>query len=41
MARRLATMQVVGNPTAQIIRNQIKDHVDMFLNDWLSVNPKK
>ncbi|MGO9641717.1 MAG: hypothetical protein ACLP1Y_10475 [Candidatus Acidiferrales bacterium] len=29
------------NPTAQIIRDRIKDLVDMFLNDWLSVNPKK
>lgn len=28
-------------PTAQGIRNEIKDHVDTFLNAWLSVNPKK
>ena len=28
------------NPTAESIRNQIKDYVDAFLNDWLSANPK-
>jgi hypothetical protein len=32
---------IVTNPTAQGIRNQIKDQVDVFLNAWLSVNPKK
>jgi hypothetical protein len=26
---------------AQFVRDQIKDLVDRFLNDWLSVNPKK
>jgi hypothetical protein len=29
------------DPTAESIRNQIKDYVDAFLNDWLSANPKK
>ena len=29
------------NLTAQDVRDQIKDMVDMFLNAWLSVNPKK
>jgi len=29
------------NPSAQGIRNAIKDEVDTFLNAWLSVNPKK
>jgi hypothetical protein len=29
------------NPTAQGIRNHIKDQVDIFLNAWRSVNPKK
>lgn len=29
------------NPTADGIRGAIKDDVDAFLNDWLSVNPKK
>jgi hypothetical protein len=32
---------VLGNPTAQGIRDRIKDLADEFLNDWLSVNPKK
>jgi hypothetical protein len=32
---------LAANPTAQDIRNYIKDHVDKFLNAWLSVNPKK
>jgi hypothetical protein len=32
---------LLGNPTAQRIRDLIKDKVDVFLNDWLSVNPKK
>jgi hypothetical protein len=32
---------VVSHPTAQGIRNYIKDDCDQFLNDWLSVNPKK
>jgi len=30
-----------SNPTAAGVRNGIKDLVDTFLNDWLSVNPKK
>ncbi|MBZ5645242.1 MAG: hypothetical protein LAO19_20985 [Acidobacteriia bacterium] len=29
------------HPTAQRMRDNIKDLVDQFLNDWLSVNPKK
>jgi hypothetical protein len=29
------------NPTAQWIRDEVKDQVDRFLNAWLSVNPKK
>jgi hypothetical protein len=32
---------VLANPTAQVIRDRIKDKVDEFLNAWLSVNPKK
>lgn len=28
-------------PTAQVIRDIVKDIVDQFLNDWLAVNPKK
>ncbi len=32
---------LISNPNAQGIRNSIKDKVDEFLNDWLSVNPKK
>ena len=35
------TNYVIANPTAQGIRNVIKDGVDQFLNAWLSVNPKK
>jgi hypothetical protein len=31
---------LVTNPTAQGLRNFTKDHVDQFVNDWLSVNPK-
>jgi hypothetical protein len=31
---------LVTNPTAQGLRNYTKDHVDQFVNDWLSVNPK-
>lgn len=31
---------VIGHPTAQGIREQEKDLMDRFLNDWLSVNPK-
>lgn len=30
---------LITNANAQEIRNIIKDHVDKFLNDWLSVNP--
>ena len=32
---------VMVNPTYQTIRRSVKDKVDNFLNDWLSVNPKK
>ncbi len=32
---------VGANPTAEGIRNIIKDSVDSFLNAWLSENPKK
>jgi hypothetical protein len=32
---------VIEHPTSQGIRSYIKDLVDMFLNAWLSVNPKK
>jgi hypothetical protein len=32
---------LMSNPTAQAIRDAIKDQVDTFLNAWLSVNPKK
>ena len=28
------------NQDAQDIRNKVKDHIDKFLNAWLSVNPK-
>jgi hypothetical protein len=40
----VTTWEVGGvgmNPTAQSIRDNIKDFVDQFLNAWLSVNPKK
>jgi len=29
------------DPTAESIRSHIKGEIDEFLNDWLSVNPKK
>jgi hypothetical protein len=29
------------NPTAEWIRDEVKDQVDKFLNAWLSVNPPK
>jgi len=32
---------VVSHPTSQGIRSVTKDLTDKFLNDWLSVNPKK
>jgi hypothetical protein len=32
---------VIAHPGLQGIRDSIKDLVDTFLNDWLSVNPKK
>ncbi len=35
------TGYIFANPTAQAIRDKIKDQVDEFLNAWLSVNPKK
>ena len=31
----------VGRANLQDIRNSIKDHVDKFINAWLSVNPKQ
>jgi len=30
-----------ANSTAELVRSHFKDIVDAFLNDWLSVNPKK
>jgi hypothetical protein len=36
-----STGMVVSNPTAQGIRDYVKDHVDTFLNAWLFVNPKQ
>jgi hypothetical protein len=35
------TGTISAHPTAQIIREVVKDDVAEFLNDWLSVNPKK
>lgn len=32
---------LLANPTAQGVRDDVKDSVDKFLNAWLSVNPKK
>ena len=32
---------VASSPTAQSMRDGVKDLVDKFLNAWLSVNPKK
>ena len=32
---------VVLSPTSQRIRDYVRDLIDKFLNDWLSVNPKK
>ena len=32
---------IASDPTAQGIRDHLKDLIDEFLNDWLSVNPKK
>lgn len=32
---------LLSHPTAEGIRNSTKDHVDKFLNAWLSSNPKK
>ena len=32
---------LLANPTAQSIRDGVKDDVDKFLNEWLSLNPKK
>jgi hypothetical protein len=34
-------LHVLSYPTSQGIRDAVKDDVDKFLNDWLSVNPKK
>jgi hypothetical protein len=36
-----STSILVSNPNLQGIRDFLKDHVDKFLNAWLSVNPKK
>jgi hypothetical protein len=35
-----STGVLVTNPTVEGLRNFTKDHVDQFVNDWLSVNPK-
>jgi hypothetical protein len=35
-----STGVLLSNPTAQGIRDAVKDHVDTFLNAWFSVNPK-
>jgi hypothetical protein len=35
------TGYIMPVPTSQRIRDTIKDKVDVFLNAWLSVNPKK
>jgi len=32
---------LIASPTLQTIRDGIKDKIDVFLNAWLSVNPKK
>ena len=32
---------LIASPTLQTIRDEIKDKIDVFLNAWLSVNPKK
>lgn len=32
---------LIASPTAQGIRDGVKDRIDQFLNAWLSVNPKK
>ena len=39
-AKTWETATLVEAPTAQGIRNFVKDRVDQFLNAWLSVNPK-
>jgi hypothetical protein len=31
---------IVVNPSANGVRDMVKDIVDTFLNDWLTVNPK-
>ncbi len=36
-----STGVILSNASGQDVRNYIKDHIDKFLNDWLSVNPKK
>jgi hypothetical protein len=33
--------QLISHPTAQGIRDGVKDCIDKFLNAWLTVNPKK
>jgi hypothetical protein len=32
---------LISNPSAQGIRNMVKDIVDVFLNVWLEVNPRR
>jgi len=39
--RTWVTGTLIEHPNAQVLRNTLKDAVDQFLNDWLSVNPKK
>jgi hypothetical protein len=34
-------IHVIANPSGQAVRDKINDLADEFLNDWLSVNPKK
>jgi len=36
-----ATIMASGNLTSQNVRDLVKDELDLFLNAWLSVNPKK
>lgn len=44
MAPALVTWQtgtLLANPTAQLIRDQIKNRLDTFVDAWLSVNPQE
>jgi hypothetical protein len=34
-------LSVLGTNAAETLRDETKDLIDEFLNDWLSVNPKK